>query len=148
VPSLTPSIRAASVADETHPAPNAADRCNIWLTLRTRDVGTSSRHGLTHEAPPLFLHLRSSGLLLGLPDEDPTLLDSEAAEVTIKIRDTDALGLGLAASDFRRGVGVCGGPERGSLDGWRCRDAKLIGLDGAGREWPLSSPESFSWWLG
>ena len=135
----------SEAAFEAHAVPEAARRCDLWLTLRTRDAG-SARVGLTHEQPPVYLHLRSSNLLLALPDEDPGLLDS-AAPIAIRLQVTDALGLGLAPSDFGRGVGLCGGAEAGAADGWRCRDANVVGIGDDGREWPLLGPASFGHWL-
>lgn len=134
-------------AIQRHESPKAADRCDLWLTLRTKTARAASRVSLTMDEPAIFLHLRATGLLLGLPDEDGSLLDREAADVTVRLQATDALGLGLAPSDFESGVGLCGGAEDGSLAGWRCRDARVIGVDADGREHPLLGPDSLRAWL-
>ena len=148
MPVSTAAELSSAPAIHQHDSPTAADRCNLWLTLRTKSTGTTSRVSLTRDEPAIFLHLRASGLLLGLPDEDRSLLDGEARDATVRLQTTDALGLGLAPSDFEHGVGLCGGAEDGSLTGWRCRDARVIGVDADGREHPLLGPESLEAWLG
>ena len=134
-------------AEGRHDAPRAADRCDLWATLRTRDNGAVSRIGLTRGAQSMFLHFRASGLLLALPDEGPALLDQEPGTVSIPLHRTDALGLGLHPTDMESGVGVCGADGPGPLDGWQCCDVVLMGVDEHGRESPLAGPADFSNWL-
>jgi hypothetical protein len=130
-----------------HAQPVAADRCDLWVSLRTRDAGSHATLELSAGVPPLFLHFRASGLLLALPDEDPAILDVEAGRAAIRVDASQALGLGLSLADFANGVGLCGGAAHGELDGWRCRDVAVVGLDGEGRERPLASPHDVAAWL-
>lgn len=130
----------------THLPPRAVTRCNLWLTLHTRDAGAGIRPLLTYADPGIFLHLRASHLLIALPDEHPDLLDQESS-VTLRLHLTDALGLGLVPSDFENGVGLCGGDLADRASRWRCRDAALFGLSDDGREWPLFGPDDFRRWL-
>ena len=148
MPLLSSSNVRNAAGVERHESPRGADRCDLWLTLRTRGVGAAERVSLTRDEPPVFLHLRATGLLVALPDEDPRLIDDDSFEVTIRIELTDALGLGLVPADFGSGVGLCGGAESGSVAGWRCSDATMIGVDSDGSERPLLSPESLKSWLG
>ena len=134
-------------SERRHATPLAADRCDLWATLRTRDSGAASLIGLTRSAQPLFLHFRASGLLLALPDEKPSMLDQGWDAVTIALRTTDALGLGLLPADLEAGTGICGADGNGPLDGWRCRDVVLVGVDERGRESPLTGPAAFAAWL-
>ena len=132
----------------SHAAPMAGDRCNLWVTLKTRNAGSGTRLSLSADWPSLFLHFRASGLLVALPDEHPSLIDSEGKLPALRLLQTDGLGLGLTPADFLEGVGLCGGATSGGQSGWRCRDMTVLGVDDGGQEHALDEPTLVEEWLG
>lgn len=132
---------------ETHAAPVAGERCDLWVTLKTGDAGPGARVGLSSRRPVLFLHFRASGLLVALPDEDPALLDADSEVVSLKLYSTDATGLGLTPADFSEGIGLCGGAPEGQQVGWRCRNVTIVGVRSDGQERPLENPARVETWL-
>jgi hypothetical protein len=132
---------------DVHAAPLAGERCDLWVTLKTREAGTGARLSLSSRRPLLFLHFRASGLLVALPDEDPALLDADSEMVSLRLRSTDAIGLGLTPADFADGIGLCGGAFLGEQAGWRCRNVAIVSADDDGQERPLDTPTLVEAWL-
>lgn len=92
--------------------------CRRWVPL------ASAGPRRPREAEPtMYLQFRSTGLLIGLPDEPGTLLDEGAAVVRFVMRDTDAAGLGLHPDDLTAGVALC---RSDRPTGWECAPVSLV----------------------
>ncbi len=102
-----------------------SDACRLWVNLGA----AGQRRAID---PGTYLLFRSSGKIVGLPDEPgSSIVDRGAAGPRVMLRDTDVLGLGLEDGDFAAGVAVCEAePESGA--GWRCTPATMRVVDAAG----------------
>lgn len=102
-----------------------SEACRLWVNLGTPG------HRRTID-PGTYLLFRSSGKIVGLPDEPgSSIVDRRTAKPRVTLCDTDVLGLGLEDRDFAEGVAVCEAqPATGA--GWRCTPVTMRVVDAAG----------------
>jgi hypothetical protein len=101
------------------------DVYRLWVNLGT----AGRRHDIE---PRTYLLFRSSGKIVGLPDEPgSSVVDRAAARPRVRLSDTDVLGLGLVDADFSEGVAVYQA-EPDTRVGWRCTPATMRVVDAEG----------------
>lgn len=93
--------------------------CDIWVNL----ASAGSRHRGS-SAPTMYLHFLRTGLLVGLPDEPGTLVDTERGPGRFVMLETDAAGLGIDAADLSNGVALC--HVDGSAAVWQCEALDVV----------------------
>ena len=149
-PSSTSTAPSAAGARTPGVAPTSEyiDACALWVTLHRNEPHPSRRVQYRAEEPPLFLHFRHTGLMVGLTGDEHELQASPAGERTFELLDTDAVGLGLQPVDFEEGVALCGGAHEDASVGWHCEPITLVGVAAGGARVPLSDPSAIEDWLG
>lgn len=116
------------------------DRCDLWVNLDTPELKRSGDGGAG--APSAFLRFEATGLIFGLPDLPAS---SEGRVHAIPVLWSDALGLGLDAKSFSGDIKLCF--EAGNDYGWRCTNARVLGIDAEGSGHPVSGTDAASKWL-
>lgn len=114
-----------------------ANACALWTELNPAG-------GLSRQDSHVYLQFRESNLLVRLAGPS-SREDADLDEVVL--RQTDALGLGLEAADFARGVAICRDDSPEGLLGWRCRSVRVMGLDDDGEATELRGPAVAAEWL-